>query len=135
MAVLKVAHWVVSALTLSRSRNQRHIVQQAVKSAYTRFAQENPAWAESLFDIHFLTQHAAPILTQFAQSGDASAVRALAGEWVDQLQSNEDLRERRVISMLPVAAEFLCLLETELAITSYAGWVDRRYLPCGQVLK
>jgi hypothetical protein len=109
-------------------------VQKAVESAYTRFAQENPVWAESLFDLHFLTRHAAPILMHFAQGGDAGAVRALAGAWVDQFQRNEDLREQRVNAVLPVAAEFLCMLETELAIASHAGWVDRRHQTCGQVL-
>jgi hypothetical protein len=106
--------------------------ERAVKNAYARFAQVNPTWAASLFDLHFLTTRAKPILAQYAHDGSTGAVSALAGAWVSQLQPHDDLRQRRTSEVVPVAAQFLCLFESELAKASPHVWTSVRKLPCGE---
>ena len=87
----------------------------AVGRAHAAFAQAYPAWAESLFDMHFLTTRAAPILAEYARSGDTGAALGLARTWVDQLAASPALRERHIREVVPVAEQFLRLLDAELA--------------------
>jgi hypothetical protein len=99
---------------LSSVGNEQQARQRAVKNAYAKFVPKYPAWAESLFDMYFLTHVAAPILEEYARSGTSEAIRALAGAWVDQLAWYSKAREQRINEVMPIAAAFLCLLEAEL---------------------
>jgi hypothetical protein len=116
---------------LSSNGSEQQILQRAVKNAYARFAVKYPAWAASLFDMHFLTRHAAPILAEYTRSGATSAVRALAEAWVDQLAWYSKAREQRINEIIPIAAEFLCLLDAELVRSTFPKtWVAQRQQSC-----
>ena len=128
MAVFQPIERFIS--NLSGAGNQQQILQRAVKNAYAKFAPKYPAWAASLFDMHFLSHHAAPILTEYAESGAVSAVRALAAAWVDQLAWYSKAREHRINEVLPIASAFLCLLDAELVRSSPRAWAAGRQLPC-----
>ena len=50
--------------------NRKNVVskrqlRQAMRNAYKVFATENKIWVESLFDMHFLTQHGEPIVADY----------------------------------------------------------------------
>lgn len=115
---------------LSSNGSEQQILQRAVKNAYARFAPKYPTWAASLFDMHFLTHHAAPILAEYANSGTSEAAHALAGAWVDQLAWYSKAREQRINEMIPIAAVFLCLLDAELAKLSPRSEAFKRQLQC-----
>jgi hypothetical protein len=115
---------------LAGAGNEQHTLQRAVRNAYARFAPQYPAWAASLFDMHFLTRHAGPILAEYARSHTPEATRALAGAWVDQLAWYSRAREQRINEVLPVAAAFLCLLDAELVRLSPVSLAAGRQVPC-----
>ena len=45
--------------------SKRQISKRQLNNAYKSFAAENKIWVESLFDMHFLTQHGKPIVTDY----------------------------------------------------------------------
>src|SRR4030067_78792 len=55
----------------------------ALARAYTPFARHHPQWTASLFDQHFLTHTAAPILACCLLRDDSPHPAELAGVWAD----------------------------------------------------
>lgn len=89
------------------------VFKAAVARAYITFAREYPEWAQYLFDDHFLTHHAAPILADCLQ-GLAPSV-AVARVWAEQMTwPVEESRQERIAQLTLVVAHFLELLEAEL---------------------
>jgi hypothetical protein len=89
-------------------------VRKARARAYRHFASQFPQWADSLFDEHFISQHAAPLLARYALSPTASAPSDLALTWFAQVRAphaaaTPDLGEVRL-----VATAFLQAFEREL---------------------
>ncbi|MCL5998577.1 MAG: hypothetical protein M1546_21350 [Chloroflexi bacterium] len=97
----------------------------AVASTYAAFTRMHPEWAASLFDMHFLTHRARPILEQYARGDITGTAHALANAWADQLSHDGEVRAQRVRELTPVADDFLCLFRNELArLKSYAGRIQ-----------
>ena len=93
---------------------QRLAFQVALTKAYTAFAEKHPDWAQSLFDEHFLTHSAAPILALCLQREDTAPPEDLAIAWADQMGRRGDARQTFIAQIEPVAADFLDMLDTEL---------------------
>ena len=94
---------------------QRQTFEQAVNRTYETFAQKYPEWAISLFDRHFLAHSAAPILARVGQGTESVQGYALAVVWSRQISwAKEETRQELIGELIPVAADFLLLLEAEL---------------------
>jgi hypothetical protein len=102
----------------------------AVTSAFAAFAGMHPEWAASLFDLHFLTHRAQPILEQYARGDLTDPATALANAWADQLSHEGEVRAWRVRELIPVASDFLCLFKTELArLNTNRKWAQGQSIP------
>jgi hypothetical protein len=87
-----------------------------VRTAYQRFAQQHPNWVACLFDYHFLTHRAAPLLDQFARRDTPPSAFDLAKTWDEQFWPAEmTIRTRRIAELMPAAEDFLTWLAEELA--------------------
>ena len=105
---------------LFQSESNHNQKSQALTDAYAAFSEQHPDWAASLFDEHFLTHRAGPILERY-QAGCASAApRELAEAWAEQMWLEADRRQRYVNELTPVAADFLQLLDAELPVRAEA---------------
>ena len=89
-------------------------LQRAIQRAYLRFAEDQPRWANSLFDNHFLLHHAAPILNSIHKHGRWPTAYELALAWFAQLQPPDCVYPPAQINaaMFPATA-FLRLLQEE----------------------
>ncbi|MDQ4075722.1 MAG: hypothetical protein M3220_05675 [Chloroflexota bacterium] len=98
----------------------RRRLQHAARRAYAAFAQQHERLVESLFDERFLMRGAAPLIPGYLDRSTPDAV-ALASAWTNQMwYRDEAMRQRLIEQLKPVAADFLRLLEAELAGTSKA---------------
>lgn len=93
---------------------QRLAFQVALTKAFADFARKYPDWAKSLFDEHFLANRAASSLALCLQRDDMARPEDLAEVWADQLGQKGEARERQVVELRLVAADFLGSLENEL---------------------
>ena len=66
---------------------QQRVLKQAIRRAYRKFVGHHPRWAASLFDKHFLTGSAAPLLASVTQLGRLPDADELAAAWVAQIGS------------------------------------------------
>jgi AAA ATPase domain len=121
-AVLAHAGTLGARLALPEDRVRRWLgrdpqqlaFQAALASALATFADQHPDWAASLFDQHFLSGPAAPLLARCLTSSGAPEAEDLAAAWADQLGSDQATREEWIAKATPVAAHFLHTLEKEL---------------------
>jgi predicted Rossmann fold nucleotide-binding protein DprA/Smf involved in DNA uptake len=101
---------------------QHRTFRQAVIRAYANFAQKYPEWSASHFDEHFLTHDAAPLLLRVGYGVASTQGFALAVVWSRQMTwPREEIRQKLVAELTPIAADFLCLLETELPVQETVG--------------
>lgn len=89
---------------------------QALKRAYTKFKNEHPDWTASLFDWHFITHRAAPILDAVSEEHPGEIAPRLVEAWVNQLKGYQGDSKRQLMTEAePAVREFLELLQFELA--------------------
>lgn len=101
--------------TWLRHAPQRSAFRAALASAYSTFVCHHPQWAAALFDEHFLTHRAIPVLARCVTRDGQPTPGGLAAVWADQMALLEGPRRRRLIAALtPAAADFLRWLEAEL---------------------
>jgi hypothetical protein len=95
-------------------KRQLSAFHRAAQRAYQRFAVQQPRWANSLFDEHFLRTHAEPILSSIHRRGRWPTAYELALAWFAQLDGRMGEQSyERICAALPVAAIFLDLLQEE----------------------
>lgn len=94
--------------------SRRHPIQAALHRAYETFSDRYPQWAQYLFDEHFLTHKAEPILIGYLSGSASPEPVALATAWAEQMTwFNEVTRQKRITQLTPAADHFLQLLEAE----------------------
>jgi hypothetical protein len=89
-------------------------VRQAGARAYRHFARQFPQWADSLFDEHFISGPAAPLLARYALSPTPSAPADLALAWFAQICAPQAPATPNLSEVGLVAAAFLQAFEREL---------------------
>src|SRR6266487_1020230 len=94
--------------------SQRLAFQVALTRALSTFARAYPQWITSLFDEHFLTRHAGPLLTRTLLHDGTLIPVELATTWVDQMKLNETARTQFITELTPIASNFIRWLEAEL---------------------
>ena len=95
-------------------KREQAYFQQTVLRAYQRFAKQYPTWANSLFDQHFLTTDAAPLLIAIYRRGCWPTAQELSMAWLAQLESpSEEKKIARCAETRPIAEAFLAHLQTE----------------------
>jgi hypothetical protein len=101
--------------TWLRHAPQRSAFRAALASAYSTFVCRHPQWAAALFDEHFLTHRAIPLLARCVTRDGQPTPGGLAAAWADQMALMEGPRRQWLIAALtPAAADFLRWLEAEL---------------------
>ncbi len=101
---VNVLHKVRGRTAASKARsNDKDILRQAFRI----FARKHPEWAASLFDEHFLTHRAAPILARHLASPIPPDAVALAHAWTEQIWVAPDQRRAKLDELTPIAADFL----------------------------
>ena len=117
-----VAGLLDTALRLTHRRSWIHdqlrriILKSAVRDTFLHFAAEYPTWTACLFDEHFLTHRAAPLLACYIRSDIRPTALELATAWHEQFgPASMTIRSQRVAQFLPAAEYFLQRLEAELS--------------------
>lgn len=111
--------WMLHRETTLRRQLQRLALRKTVARAFERFACEHPCWANSLFDEHFLTHRAAPLLDRYVYSANRLSPAELAAAWSEQCPSPNAVA-RDLSEVVAAAADFLHHLEAELAASPVA---------------
>lgn len=94
---------------------QAWVFQAALRRAYRRFAGQHSQWTAALFDEHFLSHTAGPILACYPKYGVLPSPTELALAWDSQLgPSSPAVRQRRIAELALAADDFLAGLEAEL---------------------
>jgi hypothetical protein len=93
---------------------QRLAFQVALTRTYATFSEQHPQWTGALFDQHFLTHAAAPLLARCLLRSDPPTGAELAATWADHLALSEETRTRRLPEATRVAGDFLATLDREL---------------------
>ena len=102
--------WLGRQSWLTKQYHQ-HILRRAIFRAYAIFSRDYPEWTDYLFDEYFLTHRAAPYLQRYPLLQPAELVQA----WAEQLfWRQESLKQKHMAALMPAAASFLRLLESEL---------------------
>ncbi len=108
---LKIENTLMS--WLSRDYRRR-ILGQALPRTYALFAQKYPQWTSVLFDEHFLSHGAAPILQRIPEDFTAAHSSVLANAWANQMiWYSEESKQRHISELLPAACDFIGFLQTE----------------------
>jgi len=95
--------------------SERQLFQDALTRAFTTWAPQNWEWVDYLFNEHFLTHRAAPFLVAYMKDGIQPDPAKLANVWAKQLAwFDDEMKQRHIAKLTPVAAEFLRCLEAEL---------------------
>lgn len=76
--------WALRHETWLHRRMQRAALRSACAQAYDCFAAEHPLWAESLFDEHFLTHAAAPLVARAIEPFNRPTASEFAAAWYSQ---------------------------------------------------
>lgn len=111
----RINNGLVGKVQLLQNTEQR-IFRDALTRAYTIWAPQNWEWVDSLFNEHFLTYRATNFLIKYYMK-DRSLPEPieLANLWAEQFKwFDEEMRQRHIAKLTPVAAEFLRSFETEL---------------------
>ena len=112
---------VVTNVMRNLEQNSQYQVRKAAQTrAFANFASKYPAWAQYLFDEHFLSHAAAALI----ESDSLPDPIELANAWADQMVwPKPKTRQNQVADLIPAAAYFLQVLETEYMIAE--GNLDR----------
>jgi hypothetical protein len=100
--------------TLLNHDPRRLAFQSGLTHSYHTFEKHHPAWAELLFDEHFLTHAAVPLLTRVLLRNDLPTGTELAEAWANQFGNNEDKHSYNIATIESIAADFLTILDHEL---------------------
>jgi hypothetical protein len=107
--------WALRQETWLQRKLQELALRKARARAYQRFAQQNPEWADSLFDEYFLANRAAPLLARYAQPANRTTPMELALAWFEECRGSQAAaRKYNLTEVVAVAAEFLRDLDLEL---------------------
>lgn len=87
----------------------------ALKSAATIITKRYPEWHDAYFDMHFIHHRAAPLLEPFLHGEDAPSPQAIAELWCEQFYCLRKNRAATVARVLPIANDFVYVLQSELA--------------------
>ena len=98
-----------------RVRKAAH--QRIIANAYVIFANRHPEWTENCFDEHFVTHSAVPRLEAFLV-GERTSATHLAEAWASQFHYSDENRQKAIAEIMPVASDFLYILETEAVAVS-----------------
>ncbi len=94
---------------------QARYLRQAAQRAYEAFVRQHPLLSESLFDEHFLMRGAAPLLRGYLNA-EPPEPAALARAWTEQMWYRDERMQLHLINqLLPIASDFLRLVDMELA--------------------
>lgn len=108
-----LVRWAIQREAQARQTLHHVALRRAQARAFKTFAQQNQAWAASLFDEFFLNHAAAPLLQRRLRPGDGPTAAELAAAWASQLAANT-VNPRTIAEAVVVAARFLALLDQEL---------------------
>jgi hypothetical protein len=107
--------WALRQETWLHRRMQRAALRSACAQAYRCFAAEYPLWAESLFDAHFLTHAAAPLVARAIEPSNRPTPSEFAAAWLSQCAaSGASTRDVNLAEAAWAAAEFLRDLDVAL---------------------
>ncbi len=93
---------------------QRQAFKAAFASAYITFSQQNPKWSVSLFDEHFLTTAAAPVLARCLTRDGAPPAHDLAAAYSQHSRLRPDVQQHYAAELEAVAGDLLRLLSDAL---------------------
>lgn len=91
---------------------QRLACEVALADTERRFAEQHPDWHASLFDAHFLSTSAAPLLARSLTRGADATASELAAAWADAVGG--ETGARHVDAVTPAAADLLAIWREEL---------------------
>jgi hypothetical protein len=105
--------WFRRQETGLRRRRQWHTLRGAVARAHQRFASHNPQYADSLFDMHFLTHTARPLVQRYLLGTNAPTPAEFATAWCGQFPAVVPSQDQ-FAEATRMAAAFLRHLDAEL---------------------
>lgn len=106
--------WGRDGLTVLQVFWRQRRLRRRILRAFACFERHHPRWANALFDRHFLLGRALPILERHVHCHSAKDASELAQAWSEQFRYvNEWTLQYYTRALVPVAAEFLCLLQRE----------------------
>ena len=95
--------------------SQRRLFQEALIRTYTTWAPHHWEWVDYSFNKHFVMNRAAPLLAGYLKDGLRPDPAELANAWAKQFTwFDEEMRQRHLAKLVPVATYFLRCLEAEL---------------------
>lgn len=97
---------------------QRLAFQVALTRTYAIFDSQYPEWIGALFDQHFLTHGATPLLAQCLLRDDPPTGAKLAEIWANYLGLSDELRTHWLPEAIRIASDFLMTLDGELRARS-----------------
>ena len=94
---------------------QRRIVRSAIDRSYTAFERNHQQWTHLLIDTHFIMQIIAPWLTASQTTDKVLTPFVFAASLAAHLSTQPGQQQMLLVKCLPVAVEFLRLLQKELS--------------------
>ena len=114
--------WALRHETWLHRRMLQAVLRSACAQAYERFAAEHPLWAESLFDAHFLTHTAAPLVARAIEPFNRPAPSEFAEAWFSQCAApGARARDVNLAEVALAASEFMRQLD--LALLPYQAFL------------
>lgn len=111
----QVFTWALRQETWLHRKLQQAALRTARAQAFARFAEEHPVWAESLFDEHFLSHAAAPLIARAIEPANRPTASELAAAWFAQCAAPGATVQDANLSEVTVAASaFLHYLDAAL---------------------
>lgn len=96
---------------------QQPTFQAALTRAYATWAVHHRVWVDYSFNEFFLMHRVAPRLERTPQPDPAE----LADLWAEQFTwFSEEMRQRHISHLIPAVANFLCCLEVEVWMQTFA---------------
>jgi hypothetical protein len=111
----KIFGWALRQETWLHRRLQQAALRAARAQAFARFAADNPLWAESLFDEHFLSHAAAPLIARAIDPANRPTPSEFAIAWLAQCAApGATARDANLTEVALAAAEYLRHLDAAL---------------------
>jgi hypothetical protein len=107
--------WALRQETWLHRRLQRAALRAAQTQALARFAAEHPRWAESLFDAHFLSHAAAPLVARAFEPANRPTAAEFAAAWFAQCAApGATAQDANLAEVILAASDFLRYLDAAL---------------------
>jgi len=110
--------WALRQESWLHRRLQSAALRAAQAQAFARFAEEHPLWAESLFDEHFLSHAAAPLVARAIDPANRPTVFEFAEAWFAQCAAPGTTVEGVNLAEVAMAA-FAFLRHLDAALQPY----------------